>query len=48
VAFLGEERSRPLYAGVEPANGGSLRVLGKCGFAVCGEDDDGLVLLRLD
>jgi RimJ/RimL family protein N-acetyltransferase len=48
VAFLGEERSRPLYAGVEPANGGSLRVLGKCGFAVCGEGDEGLVILRLD
>ena len=48
VAFLGEDRTRPLYAGVEPANGGSLRVLEKCGFAVCGEDDDGLVLLRLD
>jgi RimJ/RimL family protein N-acetyltransferase len=48
VAFLGEERSRPLYAGVEPANGGSLRVLEKCGFAVCGSDDEGLVRLRLD
>jgi RimJ/RimL family protein N-acetyltransferase len=48
VAFLGEERTRPLYAGVERANGGSLRVLEKCGFAVCGEDDEGLVLLRLD
>jgi RimJ/RimL family protein N-acetyltransferase len=47
VAFLGEEEVRPLYAGVEPQNGGSLRVLEKCGFAVCGEDD-GLVLLRLD
>ena len=47
VAFLGEERFRPLHAGVEPRNGGSLRVLAKCGFAVCGEED-GLVLLRLD
>jgi RimJ/RimL family protein N-acetyltransferase len=47
VAFLGEEPVRPLFAGVLPANGGSLRVLEKCGFAVCGEDDDGLVLLRL-
>jgi RimJ/RimL family protein N-acetyltransferase len=47
VAFLGEERTRPLHAGVEPANGASLRVLEKRGFAVCGEDD-GLVSLRLD
>jgi RimJ/RimL family protein N-acetyltransferase len=47
VAFLGEEKTRPLHAGVEPQNGGSLRVLEKCGFAVCGEED-GLVLLRLD
>jgi RimJ/RimL family protein N-acetyltransferase len=47
VAFLGEERFRPLYAGVEPANGGSLRVLERCGFVVCGKGDDGLVELRL-
>ena len=47
VAFLGEEKRRPLHAGVLPANAGSLRVLEKCGFAVYGEDDDGLVLLRL-
>ena len=46
VAFLGEEEARPLHAGVEPHNGGSLRVLEKCGFAVCGEED-GLVILRL-
>ena len=47
VAFLGEEEGRPLHAGVVPQNGGSLRVLEKCGFAVCGEED-GLVSLRLD
>jgi RimJ/RimL family protein N-acetyltransferase len=47
VAFLGEEKARPLHAGVLPANGGSLRVLEKCGFAVVGEDEDGLVILRL-
>jgi RimJ/RimL family protein N-acetyltransferase len=47
-AFLGEERTRPLYAGVLPANAGSLRVLEKCGFAVYGEDEEGLLLLRLD
>jgi len=47
MAFLGEDEARPLYAGVLPANAGSLRVLEKCGFAVVGEDDDGLVILRL-
>jgi RimJ/RimL family protein N-acetyltransferase len=47
MAFLGEEPFRPLHAGVLPANAGSLRVLEKCGFAVVGEDDDGLVILRL-
>ena len=31
VAFLGEEQTRPLHAGVLPANGGSLRVLEKWG-----------------
>jgi RimJ/RimL family protein N-acetyltransferase len=46
AAFLGEEKARPLHAGVVPENGGSLRVLAKCGFAVCGEED-GLVILRL-
>jgi RimJ/RimL family protein N-acetyltransferase len=46
VAFLGEETVRPLHAGVLPANGGSLRVLEKCGFVACGEED-GLVVLRL-
>jgi RimJ/RimL family protein N-acetyltransferase len=46
VAFLGEEKARPLHAGVVPENGGSLRVLAKCGFTVCGEED-GLVILRL-
>jgi RimJ/RimL family protein N-acetyltransferase len=46
VAFLGEETRRPLHAGALPANAGSLRVLEKCGFAVCGEEG-GMVLLRL-
>jgi RimJ/RimL family protein N-acetyltransferase len=46
VAFLGEDEARPLHAGVLPANAASLRVLEKCGFAVCGEED-GLVILRL-
>jgi len=48
VAFLGEEERRPLHAGVLPHNAGSLRVLEKCGFSVYGEDENGLVLLRLD
>ena len=48
MAFLGEDEARPLYAGVLPANAGSLRVLEKRGFVPCGEDDDGLVRLRLD
>ena len=47
AAFLGEEKARPLHAGVVPENGGSLRVLAKCGFAGCGEED-GRVILRLD
>ena len=48
MAFLGEERTRPLHAGVLPANAGSLRGPGKGGLAVCGTDEDGPVLLRLD
>jgi RimJ/RimL family protein N-acetyltransferase len=47
AAFLEVETERPLYAGVVPHNAGSLRVLAKCGFAVCGEED-GRVILRLD
>jgi RimJ/RimL family protein N-acetyltransferase len=31
-AFLGVEKTRPLYAGVAPHNVASLRVLQKCGF----------------
>jgi RimJ/RimL family protein N-acetyltransferase len=46
VAFLGEDTTRPLHAGVLPANLGSLRVLEKCGFVACGEEE-GLVILRL-
>jgi RimJ/RimL family protein N-acetyltransferase len=47
AAFLEVETERPLYAGVLKQNAGSLRVLEKCGFAVCGEED-GYVNLRLD
>jgi RimJ/RimL family protein N-acetyltransferase len=35
AAFLRLEQSRPLYAGVAPHNLASLRVLQKCGFALC-------------
>jgi RimJ/RimL family protein N-acetyltransferase len=47
AAFLDLETARPLYAGVVRWNAGSLRVLEKCGFAVCDEDGDQLIL-RLD
>ena len=46
VAFLRIETTRPLFAGVARHNAGSLRVLAKCGFVACGEEDDH-VLLRL-
>jgi RimJ/RimL family protein N-acetyltransferase len=36
-AFLRDVPARPLYAHVAKSNGGSLRVLGRCGFAVVGE-----------
>ncbi len=38
VAFLGYEKARPLHARVAKHNIGSIRVLEKCGFIVCGED----------
>ena len=47
AAFLDLETARPLYAGVARWNAGSLRVLEKCGFAVCDEEGDE-VTLRLD
>ncbi len=36
--FLGEFKSRPLYAGVAKDNFASIRVLEKCGFVICGHD----------
>ncbi len=36
--FLRLYPSRPLYARAAKDNIASLRVLGKCGFAICGED----------
>jgi len=36
--FLGHVEARPLYAHVAKHNVGSIRVLEKCGFTICGED----------
>jgi RimJ/RimL family protein N-acetyltransferase len=43
-AFLRIETRRPLHAGVTRGNGGSVRVLEKCGFVVTGGDDEMLGL----
>jgi len=44
AAFLDLETARPLYAGVAKWNAGSLRVLEKCGFAVCASEGDEVTL----
>lgn len=44
AAFLELVPARPLYAHVVKHNLGSLRVLQKCGFTICGEDGDELIL----
>ena len=44
AAFLEQVSARPLYAHVVKHNHGSRRVLEKCGFAVCGEDDEEFIL----
>ncbi len=36
--FLCHVKARPLYAHVAKHNVGSIRVLEKCGFTICGED----------
>lgn len=36
--FLAEVTERPFYAGAAKDNLGSIRVLEKCGFVLCGED----------
>lgn len=36
--FLQDVPARPLYAHVAKSNGGSLRVLERCGFSIVGED----------
>lgn len=38
AAFLAHEPTRPLHARVAKHNIGSIRVLEKCGFTICGED----------
>lgn len=52
AAFLDQVPSRPLYARVAKHNIGSIRVLEKCGFEVCGEVQgaptaDGVVVCEL-
>jgi RimJ/RimL family protein N-acetyltransferase len=37
--FLGHVKVRPLYARVAKDNVASIRVLEKCGFTICGEDN---------
>ncbi len=46
--FLTQVQMRPLYAHVARHNVASRRVLEKCGFAVVGEDAEGLIVLRAD
>jgi RimJ/RimL family protein N-acetyltransferase len=38
AAFLAQTRQRPLFARAAKDNAGSIRVLQKCGFTICGED----------
>ena len=45
TAFLDEIEERPLYAHVAVQNGGSRRVLEKCGFTLVGSDDEEHVLV---
>jgi RimJ/RimL family protein N-acetyltransferase len=42
--FLGHIVTRPLYAHVARHNIASVRVLQKCGFRVCGEEPEGIIL----
>lgn len=48
VAFLRVETTRPINAGVAPSNTASIRVLEKCGFTRCGEQDGHLDLVLDD
>lgn len=49
AAFLAHVQARPLYAHVAKHNLGSVRVLEKCGFAICGQEtgDDGVTCYLL-
>jgi RimJ/RimL family protein N-acetyltransferase len=40
IRFLEEFEERPLYAFVAEHNAGSIRVLEKCGFRVCSEEEE--------
>jgi RimJ/RimL family protein N-acetyltransferase len=42
--FLDQVTARPLYAHVAKHNVGSRRVLEKCGFLICGEEGDEVIL----
>jgi RimJ/RimL family protein N-acetyltransferase len=44
AAFLDHVAVRPLYAHVVKHNLGSIRVLEKCGFTRCGEEDEEVIL----
>ena len=44
AAFLGYVTTRPLYAHVAKHNRASIRVLEKCGFTMCGEEDETYIL----
>jgi RimJ/RimL family protein N-acetyltransferase len=46
--FLAHEWRRPLFAYVAQHNGGSLRVLAKSGFVLCGRDHEHLILQLTD
>ena len=43
--FLRQVSARPLYAYVAKHNIGSRRVLEKCGFTICGENDEEFILI---
>lgn len=45
--FVRSVDERPLHAGVAKHNAGSIRVLEKCGFRRCGEEEDGMLLFEL-
>ncbi|MBI5565179.1 MAG: GNAT family N-acetyltransferase [Chloroflexi bacterium] len=44
AAFLPEIEQRPLYGYVAKHNRASIRVLEKCGFVICGEEAEDIIL----